>query len=301
MSLLAFHDIHKSYGDTVALRGVSLEVSAGEVFGLLGPNGAGKTTLIRILLDIIRADQGRIECFGQPHHRGLLDRISFLPEERGLYSRLKVLEVMSYLGRLKGLGAERSMQLSEQWLERLGLAETGKWKIERLSKGMTQKVQIAVALMTEPELCVLDEPFSGLDPVNVRLVRELILERRDQGLTTVLSTHQMNEVETLCDRVAMINRGQRVLYGSVNSVRETHSVPEVYVEIDGEPPVLDIIAEAQPKNSGWRLLLREGTQGSELLSVLVNQGIRVHHFQRTLTPIEEIFVKVVSTEEVRRD
>ena len=137
MSLLAFRDIHKSYGDTVALNGVSLEVEAGEVFGLLGPNGAGKTTLIRILLDIIRADQGQIECFGQTHHRGLLDRISFLPEERGLYSRLKVLEVMSYFGRLKGLDANRSKHLSEEWLERLDLSETGKWKIERLSKGIT--------------------------------------------------------------------------------------------------------------------------------------------------------------------
>ena len=292
--LLTFQDIHKSYGEKVALRGISLEVRQGEVFGLLGPNGAGKTTLIRILMDIIRADSGSITIFGEPHGRDHLDRVGYLPEERGLYTKRKVLEVMVYLGRLKGLSRAEARDRSQSWLERMELSETENWKIERLSKGMSQKVQIATTLLTEPELCALDEPFAGLDPLNVRLVQDLIRERREAGRTTILSTHQMNMVETLCDRVGLIHNGRLLVYGEVGEVRERYSLPEVRVSLSGPVPDIDGIDETlQEEGSLWKLRLAEHVDPSAVLSALVHSGTRVDRFEKILAPMEDVFIRVV--------
>jgi ABC-2 type transport system ATP-binding protein len=208
VAILTFDAIEKAYGQTVALRGVSFDVGAGEIFGLLGPNGAGKSTLIRILMDIIRADRGEVRVFGEPRKRHHLDRLGYLPEERGLYTKQPVLDVMTYFGALKGLSRQEARQRSIAWLQKVELPHVGGWKVDRLSKGMSQKVQIASVLVSDPELCVLDEPTTGLDPVNVRLVQDLLLERKRKGRTTILSTHHMNQVEALCDRVALINKGQ---------------------------------------------------------------------------------------------
>src|SRR5262245_58478770 len=207
MVVLSFANLKKSYGNTEALRGVSFDVPAGEVFGLLGPNGAGKTTLIRILMDIIRPDSGSITLFGRTHTADGLDDVTYLPEERGLYIKHRVIDVLTYFGTLKGLARREARDRSKSWLERMGLGETASWRVSRLSKGMSQKVQVAATLLPKPKLCVLDEPFSGLDPVNVRLVQDLIAERRQAGMTTILSTHQMNLVDALCDRVALIDHG----------------------------------------------------------------------------------------------
>lgn len=294
MSVLVFDGIHKSYGDTVALRGVSFEVRPGEVFGLLGPNGAGKTTLIRILMDIIRAGSGTIQMFGEPYRREHLDRLGYLPEERGLYTKQPVLRVMTYFGSLKGLDRAEARKRSRQWLERIGLSEVASWRVERLSKGMSQKVQIASTLLSEPELCVLDEPSSGLDPLNVRLVEELILERRRAGRTTILSTHQMNQVEELCDRVALIHKGQLMVYGEVNEVRRRYSLPEVRVRVAGDLPSLPGVEKQENEgDSTWRLLLGEGTQPDAVLAALVRAGARVDRFEKVLAPMEDIFVQVV--------
>jgi len=297
-SLLAFEDIHKSYGDTVALRGVSLDVGRGEVFGLLGPNGAGKTTLIRILMDIIRADRGSVSLFGGPFRRVLLDRIGYLPEDRGLYTKQTVRDVMTYFATLKGLGRAEARARSAEWLAKVGLAEVAPWRIERLSKGMSQKVQLAATLQTSPELCVLDEPFSGLDPVNVRLVQDLIRQRRAAGMTTILSTHQMNMVEALCDRVALIDRGQMMVYGEVAEVRRRYSLPEVRVKVEGDLPELEPVEKAVRENgSVWRLLIRQGGRPGDVLEGLVRAGASVEHFEQVLTPMEEIFVRVVQREQ----
>jgi len=294
VSLLQFEKIRKAYGDTVALRGVSFEVRPAEVFGLLGPNGAGKTTLIRILMDIIRADSGAVSVFGEPHRRSALDRIGYLPEERGLYTKHKVLEVLTYFGMLKGLARGDARRRGAQWLERVGLPEVANWRVERLSKGMSQKVQIAATLLAEPELCVLDEPFSGLDPVNVRLVQELIGERRAAGRTTILSTHQMDQVETLCNRVALIDRGRLMVYGEVNEVRRRYSLPEVRIRLTGDLPSLPgVEASTHESDSTWLLRLRDGTEPHEVLRDLVRAGARVDGFERALAPMEEIFVRVV--------
>ena len=294
MSLLQFRDINKSYGDKIALRGVSLDVNEGEVFGLLGPNGAGKTSLIRIFMDIIRANSGTIELFGKPHSRDNLDRVGYLPEERGLYTKHKVLQIMTYFGTLKGLSRADARERSRTWLKRMGLEETEKWKVERLSKGMSQKVQIASTLLPEPEVCILDEPFSGLDPINTRLVQELIHERRKAGKTTILSTHQMNQVETLCDRIGMINQGRLVAYGTVDDVREQHSLPEVRVSAVGElPDVAGVEASRSDGDGAWHLTLTEGTAPGDVLTELVRAGASVNGFQRSLAPMDEVFVRVV--------
>jgi ABC-2 type transport system ATP-binding protein len=294
MSLLVFDEIRKSYGDTVALRGVSFEVLPGEVFGLLGPNGAGKTTLIRILMDILRADGGSIRLFDKARRREHLDRVGYLPEERGLYTKQPVLEVMTYFGALKGLPRGEARRRAIAWLERIGLAETAKWRIERLSKGMSQKVQIAATLLPDPELVVLDEPRSGLDPVNARLVDDLIRERRERGRTTILSTHQMSQVETLCDRVALIDHGRLMVYGAVQEVRERYSLPEVRLQSVARPPAVRGVAEVIVETNGsYRLHLTGERDPADVLADLVAAGARIERFEKVLTPMEEIFVRVV--------
>ncbi len=296
MSLVVFDDVHKSYGDSVALRGVSFQVTQGEVFGLLGPNGAGKTTLMRILMDIIRPNRGSVTLFGEPFRREHLDRLGYLPEERGLYRKHKVLDVMVYFGTLKGLSRAEARSRSRAWLQKIELEHVAGWRVERLSKGMGQKVQIASTLLAEPELCVLDEPSSGLDPVNVEIVENLIRERRRAGRTTILSTHQMNQVEALCDRVALIHQGALMVYGAVDDVRREHSLPEVRVGARGDgglPPVAGV-ARCEAEGDGrFRLLLQDGSDPERILAALIAAGARVTHFETVLAPMEDVFRQVV--------
>jgi ABC-2 type transport system ATP-binding protein len=295
MPILAFDDLVKSFGETMALRGVSFEVQAGEIFGLLGPNGAGKSTLIRILMDIIRADSGEVRVFGETRRRDHLDRLGYLPEERGLYTKLTVIDVMTYFGALKGLSRADARRRAGEWLARVELPHVANWKIERLSKGMSQKVQIAAVLQSDPELCVLDEPTTGLDPVNVRLVQELLLERRRNGRTTILSTHQMNQVETLCDRVALIHRGRLMVYGNVDDVRRRYSRPEVRVHARGPLPPLSSVANVVQEDEGsWRIMLANGSAPSQVLATLVGAGVAVDRFEPMLAPMEDIFLHIVS-------
>jgi ABC-2 type transport system ATP-binding protein len=294
MVVLSFANLTKSYGSTVALRGVSFDVPAGEIFGLLGPNGAGKSTLIRILMDIIRPDGGEVRVFGELRKRHHLDRLGYLPEERGLYKKLSVTDVMTYFGALKGLSRHDAKRRATEWLQRIELPHVASWKIDRLSKGMSQKVQIASVLFTDPELCVLDEPTTGLDPVNVRLVQDLLLERRRNGRTTILSTHQMNQVEALCDRVALIHQGKLMVYGEVDDVRRRHSRPEVRVHARGAlPTVAGVTAVADEGDGVWRLMLPEGLAPSDVLGRLVQSGAVIDSFEPMLAPMEDIFLQVV--------
>ena len=290
---LVIEGVHKRYGDTLALSGIDLEVDAGEVLGLLGPNGAGKSTLIRIVMDIIRADAGRVLLEDKPITQQGLDTVGYLPEERGLYKKQTVSEVLVFFGMLKGLSRREAKERSHRWLARLDLAHTAAWRVERLSKGMSQKVQLASALLCEPELCILDEPFSGLDPVSLRLVRELIRERRAAGRTTILSTHQMNEVEGLCDRVALIHNGRLLVYGTVDEVRQRHSQPELRVVSPDELPELDGATRCREAD-GWLVRIEDGRAPAELLAELVRAGTRVESFEPVVASMEEIFVRVVA-------
>lgn len=294
MTILTFDEIEKTYGRTAALRGVSFDVHAAEIFGLLGPNGAGKSTLIRILMDIVRADRGQVSVFGVPRRREHLDRLGYLPEERGLYTRLPVIDVMTYFGALKGLTRHDARQRSLWWLARLELGHVASWRVDRLSKGMSQKVQVASALLSDPEICVLDEPTTGLDPVNVRVVQDLLLERRRQGRTTILSTHQMSQVEALCDRVALLNEGRLVVYGPVDEVRRRHSLPEIRVRARAPlPRIPEVATVVQDGEESWRLTLSDGAPPSEVLASLVRAGAVIDRFEPMLAAMEDIFLRVV--------
>ncbi len=290
---MAYDGVSKRFGSRTALDGVSLEVMPGEVFGLLGPNGAGKTTLIRIGLDILRPDEGRVSLFGSPPDARALDRTAYLPEERGVYRRAEVKELLVYLGCLKGLGRADARAAAARWLERVGLAHVAHQRVESLSKGMTQKVQIAGCLMTEPELCILDEPFSGLDPVNVALVTELIEERRARGQTTVLSTHMMHQVEALCDRVALVHRGRLVVYGQLGEIRRRYSPHEVIVWTAIDLAALGVRA-TQHEAGGWRIELPPSATPAAYLHELVQHGVPIERYEPRLARMDEIFVHLVS-------
>ncbi len=295
MTIVAFDGLTKSYGRTPALQGVSFDVAPGEIFGLLGPNGAGKSTLIRILMDIIRPDAGTVRVFGHPRTRDDLDRLGYLPEERGLYTKLSVIDVMTYFGALKGLSRTEARRRALAWLVRVDLPQVASWKIQQLSKGMSQKVQIAATLLSDPEVCVMDEPTTGLDPVNVRLVQDLLIERRRAGRTTILSTHQMNQVETLCDRVALIHRGRLMVYGAVEEVRRRYSRPEVRVEVRGPLPAIpQTVSAVQGTDGAWRLTTTRGSEPSDLLRTLISAGAEVRRFEPLLAPMEDIFLSVVT-------
>jgi len=293
--VLSFRSIAKRFGATQALRDVSLDVRAGEIFGLLGPNGAGKTTLIRVLLDVVRPDAGTVELFGAPRTRAELDRVTYLPEEARLYKRRRVLEVMTYLAELKGLAHREARRRSADWLERIGLAEAARWKVERLSKGNAQKVQLAVALLPEPDLCVLDEPFSGLDPVNARWLTEVLAKRRANGQSTIVSTHEMGRAEKLCDRIGLVDRGRLAVCGTLGEIRTRFGRADVDVETRGRPPSVAGVESIAPAGTDrWRIALAPGARPSDVLRALVLAGAEVHRFEPVEMPLEEIFLRVVA-------
>jgi len=293
MPALQFDHLRKAYAATVAVDDVTFEVRRGEVFGLLGPNGAGKTTLIRMLIDIIAPDDGRILLDGRPIAPADRDRIGYLPEERGLYRKEKVIDILIYFGMLKGLARREALARSRAWLERLGLPEVAGRRADSLSKGMQQKVQIAGTLLSGPEILVMDEPFSGLDPLNTVLVKDLLRERRDAGSLVILSTHQMPMVEELCDRVAMIDHGRLVLYGDLEEIRRRFGESAVLVGTSADLRGLPPVASAEPQGRLCRVVLRDGARPSDLMAILQERRIPVEHFEVARMPVEEIFVRTV--------
>ncbi|NOY92484.1 MAG: ATP-binding cassette domain-containing protein [Deltaproteobacteria bacterium] len=293
MVALAFEAVDKSFGTTRSLVGVSLEIQEGLVTGLLGPNGAGKTTLIRIGMDIIRPDAGRVRLFGSALAREELDRIGYLPEERGLYRKVRVIDLLTYFGELKGLRRADARARGLDWLARVGLPDVAKQRIDALSKGMSQKVQLAVTLMTEPRLAILDEPFSGLDPVNIELVKGLIQDRREAGHTTVLSTHMMDQVEVLCDRVAMVHDGHLVLDGALEEVRQRYSVPELVIVADAALPEIEGARLLSSEGDESTLELLNGLEPADAVARLVEAGVRVRRVEPHRASMEEIFLRVV--------
>jgi ABC-2 type transport system ATP-binding protein len=290
---LLFSRLRKTYAATVAVDDVTFEVRPCEVFGLLGPNGAGKTTLIRMLIDIIAPDAGEILLDGRPLGRAERDRIGYLPEERGLYRKEKVLDILVYFGMLKGLARRAARPRALEWLERVGMPEVASRRADSLSKGMQQKVQIAAALLHDPDILVMDEPFSGLDPLNTVLVKDLLRERRDRGGLVILSTHQMPMVEELCDRVAMIDHGRLVLYGDLEEIRRRHGESIVLIGADADLPALPIVERVERQGALQRVILREGARPRDLLALLLERGVAVERFETLRMPVEEIFVRTV--------
>jgi ABC-2 type transport system ATP-binding protein len=291
---LRVQDLHKSYAGVKAVDGLSFELRHGEIFGLLGPNGAGKTSSIRMILDIIKPDSGQIEVLGGPMQEEKKGRIGYLPEERGLYEDMTLLDTLLFLGQLKGLSISQARDRAEKYLRIVELWDVRDRKIEALSRGMGQKAQFVAATMHEPELIIVDEPFSGLDPINTRIIKSLLNSLRDGGAAIIMSTHQMNRVEEMCSRIMLIDNGRRVLYGGVQEIRKRYAPHAVEVEIEGEFPDLAEIAHLERINGAYRLLLKEGVEPAQVLKALANEDtIQLKRFEELRASLEEIFVKVV--------
>jgi ABC-2 type transport system ATP-binding protein len=290
MAALEVDRVVKSYGLKRAADGVTFSVEAGELFGLLGPNGAGKTTLIRMIMDIIRPDEGSIRALGLPVSSAVKDRLAYLPEERGLYQKQRVGDVLVFLGELKGLPHHLARKRADEYLDRVGLLETRRKKMRELSKGMQQKVQIAAVLLHEPALVILDEPFIGLDPANRALVIDLLKQTAARGAAVILSTHLMEQVEALCSRILLIHMGREVLSGPLREVKERHADRSILIETDapleGRP---EIEAVAGKVGGLTRLILREPP--GKFLARLVSEGRTIRHFEHALPSLDEIFLK----------
>jgi len=291
--ILQVHYLTKRYGDLVAVDDLSFEVEPGEVFGLLGPNGAGKTTTIRMILDIVPPDAGQITVLGGTP-AAAQPRIGYLPEERGLYRNVRVLDMLIYLAELKGADRARARQRALEWLARMGLEDRAHSKVKDLSRGMQQRLQVVAAIVHDPDLVFLDEPFQGLDPVNVERVKGVIADLRREGKTVVLSTHQMNLVEVLCDRILLINRGRSVLYGPLADLKRQFAPHAVRVRAPELPPDLPGVVAIEPKDGAYDLSLAEGTAPRDVLRALVDRGVDVQAFEVAPVPLEEIFIRVVT-------
>ncbi|HRU94271.1 MAG TPA: ATP-binding cassette domain-containing protein [Anaerolineae bacterium] len=284
----------KSFGPVKAVKDVSFEVYPGEIFGLLGPNGAGKTTTIRVMLDIFRPDGGEVTLFGNGMTEAAKHRIGYLPEERGLYKDLKLEPTLIYLATLKGLDEATARQRLEDWLKRFDLYDHRQKKIQELSKGMQQKAQLIATLLHDPDLIIVDEPFAGLDPVNTRLVKEIIEEQRRAGKAIIMSTHQMHQVEALCSRIVLINNGEAVLYGEVDQIRRQFAGNAVMLSGQGDFTGLPGVLEARQQNGDWHLALAVGVSPQEVLRALaLRDDIKLERFEIAEPSLEDIFVTVV--------
>ncbi len=293
-------NVSKTFGrlpnQKVAVDNVSWSAKGGEIFGLLGPNGAGKTTMIRMMLDIIRPDTGRVFLEGLPYGNRSIEfkqNIGYLPEERGLYKKRKVKDVLVYFAVLKGMDRRAAAHRADEMLELFEMSAWANKKIEDLSKGMSQKIQIASCVLHDPDIVVLDEPFSGLDPVNVRLVRQSIQDLKSAGKLVFLSTHMMSEVEALCDRIFMINDGRQVLYGPLDEIRKSYTSYEVLMDSDAEPEGLSCVEKVARSAQGKCVFLSPGSTTHDLMAEMAAGQRAFKRFEEASTPIEDIFVAVV--------
>ena len=293
---LVLDHVTKRFGDFTAVDDLSLQVRPGRVFGLIGPNGAGKTTTIRMIVNITVPDSGRVELFGQQMETRLQDRIGYLPEERGLYRKMKVGEQLRFFAELKDVRGKTADERIDQWLNKLQLADWKNKRAKDLSKGMQQKVQFITAIIHDPDLLILDEPFSGLDPVNVELMKQTILENKAEGKTIILSTHQMEIAEQLCDDVCMINHAQKVLDGQLREIRRRFSRNAVALQIDGGDGLLQdgsIIANVRQNGEDTEVLLAPGIDAQILLKRLVESGAVVNKFELAEPSLHDIFIEKV--------
>jgi ABC-2 type transport system ATP-binding protein len=294
--MLEIRKVRKVYDGRAVVNDVTFEVKSGEIFALLGPNGAGKTTLIRMITDILKPDGGEITLDGKPLAGPHRPSISYLPEERGLYKKVPVLDALAYFGELKNMGARDARAAAVALLEEFQLAGWSKHQVQALSKGMQQKLQLCTALIGDPRLLILDEPFSGLDPINVGILEDVLRRRRAAGTTVLLSTHQMNKVEEQCDRALMINRGHMVLYGRVGDIRRQHADNAVFVEggrVPGGVPGVRQVTEEE--GDVQRLALERSADPAAILAELLRRGVSVRAFTPVIPPLEDIFVHVVES------
>ncbi len=290
-------EIAKAFGTTRAVQEISFSVQKGEIFGLLGPNGAGKTTTIRMILDIFKADRGSIAVLGGPMTEAKKNLIGYMPEDRGLYQDIPLEQCLQYLGRLKGLPAPETKERLGELLERFDLSAHKKKKVKELSKGMQQKAQIITTILHRPELIVIDEPFTALDPLNTQMVKDLIRELSAMGATILMSTHQMHQVEELCDRILLINHGRNLLYGELDEIQRQFSGHAVLVQACGEIPQVSGVEAIAQHNKSTQLTLCFDTTPQQVLKSLLEAQVVIEKFELAVPNLDEIFVRVVKGEQ----
>ena len=294
MPVVQLAGVTKAYENKVAVSNLSLSIEAGQMFGLLGPNGAGKTSSIRMMMGITVPDSGQVNLFDKPFVRKSLERVGYLPEERGLYKKMKVLDQLVFFGQLHGLSAEEATRRATSWAKRMEIAESLGKKTEELSKGMQQKIQFIATLLHEPGLIVMDEPFSGLDPVNAVLMERTLLELKDQGKAILFSTHRMDQVEKLCDSICLINNGQAVLKGNLREIKATYERNRVIVEFQGSSAFLNSaeIAEAKNFSGHAEIKLKPNGDAQQLLHEAA-AAATIYRFELVEPSLEEIFIQTV--------
>ena len=304
MGLIQCKDVCKSFGEKVALDHVSVDIPKGKIFGLLGPNGAGKTTLIRIINRITIPNGGEVLFDGRPITQDEVEKIGYLPEERGLYRKMKVGEQAMYFAQLKGMSSREAAAELKKWFVRFGIESWWNKKVEELSKGMAQKVQFITTVVHKPSLLILDEPFSGFDPVNAQVIREEILRLKDEGATIILSTHNMESVEELCDNIALINKSHVVITGGVDEIRHKYgnnNVELVYTSseaVSSVPGLYTVLSDQDDAGRHTAVLALEPGKGSNaVLSALLEQDMTVNSFKELVPRMNDIFIKLVTEEE----
>jgi len=285
--------ITKSFADKVAVDNLSFSVAQGEMFGLIGPNGAGKTTTIRMMMDILKPDSGKVTILGEKLNEATKNRLGYLPEERGLYKKLKVLDSIVYLASLKGVDRHSAIEKANELLTQTGMLASKNKKIEALSRGMGQIIQFIVTIIHDPQLLVLDEPFAGLDPVNTELLKGMLADLKNQGKAVILSTHQMNQVEELCDRILMINNGQNVLYGDLSEIKARYRGNSVLLDVVGELGEIPGVTDKRTHKGYTELMLDGKTTPQQVLAHLISRGMVINRFEVATPSLNEIFLKEV--------
>ena len=303
MSLILCKDVSKSFGEKVALDNVSLDIPKGKIFGLLGPNGAGKTTLIRIINRITIPNSGTVLFDGRPITQEDVEKIGYLPEERGLYRKMKVGEQAMYLAQLKGMSAREASNELKKWFVRFGIESWWNKKVEELSKGMAQKVQFITTVVHKPSLLILDEPFSGFDPVNAQVIREEILRLKNEGATIILSTHNMESVEELCDNIALINKSKVVISGGVDDIRHKYgnnNVEVIYTgaeKLKSAPGKFTVLSDVDEAGRHTAVLaLDEMADTNSAISEIMSNGLKISSFKELVPRMNDIFIKLVTEE-----
>ena len=303
MGLIQCKDVCKSFGEKVALDHVSVDIPKGKIFGLLGPNGAGKTTLIRIINRITIPNGGEVLFDGRPITQDDVEKIGYLPEERGLYRKMKVGDQAMYFAQLKGMSSREAAKELKKWFVRFGIESWWNKKVEELSKGMAQKIQFITTVVHKPSLLILDEPFSGFDPVNAQIIREEILRLKEEGATIILSTHNMESVEELCDNIALINKSHVVITGGVEEIRRKYGNDNVELVYTGDAlkPAYGVFNILSDVDEGGRhtavLALESGSDTNKVLREIISQGIAVNSFKELVPRMNDIFIKLVTEEE----
>lgn len=293
MNAVDINHIVKSFADKVAVNDLSFSIGQGEIFGLIGPNGAGKTTTIKMMMDIIKPDSGEITILGEKLSEATKDKLGYLPEERGLYKKQRVLDTIVYFASLKGVNPHLAAEKANQLLKQTGMLSNARNKIDELSKGMGQIIQFIVTIVHEPQLIILDEPFASLDPVNTELIKNILIDLRNQGRAIILSTHQMNQVEELCDRILMVNHGRSVLYGDLAEIKSRYRNNAVLLDYQGKLGEIPGVTEQRKHKDHLELVLDGKTTPQQLLERLLKRDIVINRFEIATPPLNEIFIKIV--------